>query len=999
MAAIAGFAFVVNANYPGYLNYDILSQLFQLRAGDYADWQPPFIVLLWMGAMKVFPGPSGLLVLENLLIWGGLASIALGLRRRMGAWCLLILVIPFIPGVFNFLGNTNRDTLMMAWTLAAFSAAFCANDAHIAGRKRLALQMLASVFAVAAFLVRTNAIFALMPLLLYIWFPLGWRRNMLVCLVISAAMPLTQIALNRMMDARHDYPEDSIKTFHLLALSYLEGKNLFPGVWTEEESRQIAEACYSPRHWDTAGIWAQQENCGMIHAKLLEQGLWGSAAMTRSWLTALARNPVGAYAAMAETFHKSMHQPYEAIVIFNPGKFEDRDWMVLPPYRETTQIAHKYLYSRFILKWSKSWIHAAMLTGVVILLLALRLAEKRLGLFALALACSGLIYLLSYFPFTVAALYRYFYWSGVAAWLSALLLVIAACARFRMTIGRIGTRALQLVIAWRATKEEEEKRALPRLLRLGVCATVAATVALVSTSSNLPQERRTLSFSALGNGAVTITGLRVAMTMEGIPPFHWVGKPVSIEGWQRVDAGWQAVDSTSPLVTTVKMLHQPVRVVFQTGPDGGKVRIEDNGTVTLVDTRAAEQGKTIVDLPPQRIWNKEKRQRTWHAPARAALVFIALTALLYCFSGRRERPTTDVEAGGNLQGQPESLFEANENPCHPRAWSHEMTAFPVFLSVVYVVRNQGERLGGILRQASTFLSALANDHELIVVDNASDDDSVAVLKNLTGENGLPNLQVYALTGEVDADTAFWAGMENALGDFVAALDPLSDDIAFMAEMLGRTMEGADVVFAHNRQEPAQGLAYRAAAGVFNGLYKFCNGIHLQREAPSYRLLSKRVIHFILQHPQPAIAYRHLPATAGFARAKLDYNAAPSAESVPGKNLAGSIDRGLRLRVSTTRGPLRLVTLFSLFGAAANLLYSVYVLAIALFRHDVTPGWVSLSLQQSGMFLLISLVLLVLGEYILHMASRSNEGPLYHVGQEFTSARITRREKLNIEETR
>ena len=47
-----------------------------------------------------------------------------------------------------------------------------------------------------------------------------------------------------------------------------------------------------------------------------------------------------------------------------------------------------------------------------------------------------------------------------------------------------------------------------------------------------------------------------------------------------------------------------------------------------------------------------------------------------------------------------------------------------------------------------------------------------------------------------------------------------------------------------------------------------------------------------------------------------------------------------------------------------------------------------------MFFLISLVLLVLGEYILHIESLSNEGPLYHVGQEFTSARMTRREKLN-----
>jgi hypothetical protein len=93
----------------------------------------------------------------------------------------------------------------------------------------------------------------------------------------------------------------------------------------------------------------------------------------------------------------------------------------------------------------------------------------------------------------------------------------------------------------------------------------------------------------------------------------------------------------------------------------------------------------------------------------------------------------------------------------------------------------------------------------------------------------------------------------------------------------------------------------------------------------------------------------------------------------------------------------LVTTLSLFGALANLVYSIYVVAIGFLKADVAPGWISLSLQQSGMFFLISLVLLVLGEYILNMVSLSNEGPLYHVGQEFTSARMTRHEKLNLEE--
>lgn len=324
-----------------------------------------------------------------------------------------------------------------------------------------------------------------------------------------------------------------------------------------------------------------------------------------------------------------------------------------------------------------------------------------------------------------------------------------------------------------------------------------------------------------------------------------------------------------------------------------------------------------------------------------------------------------------------------------------MAFYPIFLSVVLVVRNEAEYIGTTLSDAVAAVSAVVSDYELIVVDNASDDDSVVILKRLTAEDGLPNLQIYALTKEVDADTASWVGLENALGDFVCVVDPLADDLGFLPEMLDKAVSGADVVFASNEQKVGQSLSYCAAYAAFNTLYKLFNGVHLAKEAPQYRVLSKRVINFILQHPQPAMTYRHLPATGGFARVNLSYSATPRISHT--KRLGESMDRGMRLLVSTTRAPMRLVTALSLFGAVSNLIYSGYVVVIGLLKADVAPGWTSLSLQQSGMFFLISLVLLVLGEYIVHMARLSNEGPLYHVGQEFTSARMTCREKLNIEE--
>lgn len=326
-----------------------------------------------------------------------------------------------------------------------------------------------------------------------------------------------------------------------------------------------------------------------------------------------------------------------------------------------------------------------------------------------------------------------------------------------------------------------------------------------------------------------------------------------------------------------------------------------------------------------------------------------------------------------------------------------MNFFPVFLSIVVVVRNQENRLEEMLRGIGGRVSGLVSDYELVVVDNSSTDGSVGLLKRLTGEDGLPNLQVYALTKEVNSDTVSWVGLENALGDFVCVFDPSTDDIDYLPEMLDQAVSGADVVFANNLLKPKQGLAYRLAFAIFNALYKLFGGVHLGRDAPPFRVLNRNVVNFILQHPQPALSYRHLPATGGFAKVNLEYRAPLT--GVRRKRLMDSIDSGMRLLVSTTHAPMRLVTMLSLFGAVANLVYSFYVIAIALLKDDIAPGWISSSLQQSGMFFLISLVLLVLGEYILNMASLSNEGPLYHVGQEFTSARMTRREKLNVEEVR
>jgi polyisoprenyl-phosphate glycosyltransferase len=320
---------------------------------------------------------------------------------------------------------------------------------------------------------------------------------------------------------------------------------------------------------------------------------------------------------------------------------------------------------------------------------------------------------------------------------------------------------------------------------------------------------------------------------------------------------------------------------------------------------------------------------------------------------------------------------------------------PALLSVVIVVRDEEARLRRLLSELCERLAAMAADYELVVVDNGSTDATAACLRELTGPAGLANLQAYCLTKEVDFDTAAWAGIESALGDYVAVFDPLREDPAFLPTMIEAATSGADVVFAENQDRSGGGVTYGLGSRIFHRVYRWLNGVDLSHDAPRFRLLSRRIVNFVMQHPVPSLSYRHFPATGGFRTVKLTYRAPPLGRSRT--RLSDDVERGVRLIVSSTRAPMRLVTTLSLFGALSNVVYTGYVLAVAFLKDNVAPGWVTLSLQQSGMFFLISMVLMVLGEYIMHMAALSTAGPRYYVAQEFTSAVQTRRSKLNVEE--
>ncbi|MFM7237466.1 MAG: glycosyltransferase [Cyanobium sp.] len=323
-------------------------------------------------------------------------------------------------------------------------------------------------------------------------------------------------------------------------------------------------------------------------------------------------------------------------------------------------------------------------------------------------------------------------------------------------------------------------------------------------------------------------------------------------------------------------------------------------------------------------------------------------------------------------------------------------ALPVLLSIIVTTQNDEHDLRACLEQITLLASRLVSDYEIIVVDNGSIDGTINLLHRLTADDGLPNLQIFSLASRVDAITAQWVGIENSLGDLVICLDWKQGDLDFFEEIIHKSGEGYDLVFtkrlpiATRRRNLRHSLYHLFAIAT-----RLSTGLALNTYSTSFLVMSRRIVSYLLQFPDPQIKFRNLAGTAGFKRTTLETYANP--KHTKEINLKQSISRGIKLITATSTMPLRVATALSALGAGISILYSIYILLVWIFKKDIAPGWVSLSMQQSLMFFLISLVLLVLSEYVLEISRKANSGPTYYIAAEYTSAKLLRKHRLNIED--
>ncbi|HEY5947536.1 MAG TPA: hypothetical protein VIV40_18660, partial [Kofleriaceae bacterium] len=184
MILLAAWVAVLVYAFPGYMNFDVGEQLYQIRTGQVTDFHPPMMGGYWRIFEVFVSGPFPMLMLQtSLYIWGLYTLLSMRVAKPTAAWITAAFVV--FPPLLTPMG--------MIWKDAQMSAFLMAGTALVLKRCRWA-RVLGMVLFIAAAGVRFNAPAALPFLTIAAaW---GWTsRGRLVALGLAVALTLASILL------------------------------------------------------------------------------------------------------------------------------------------------------------------------------------------------------------------------------------------------------------------------------------------------------------------------------------------------------------------------------------------------------------------------------------------------------------------------------------------------------------------------------------------------------------------------------------------------------------------------------------------------------------------------------------------------------------------------------------------------------------------------------------------------------------------------------------
>lgn len=185
--------------------------------------------------------------------------------------------------------------------------------------------------------------------------------------------------------------------------------------------------------------------------------------------------------------------------------------------------------------------------------------------------------------------------------------------------------------------------------------------------------------------------------------------------------------------------------------------------------------------------------------------------------------------------------------------------------------NEEQAVRPFLQALRDVLDCQGVGHEVVFVDDGSNDDTWAVLQSIA-DHGVRNIRLSRNFGK---EAALTAGLDAAVGQTVLVMDvDLQDPPELIPEFLVRWEAGADVVYGARADRTADSFVRRTTARAFYRAFNVMSDTHIPSDAGDYRLMDRAVVDVVRAMPERSRFMKGVLSWPGFVCASVSYSRPP-----------------------------------------------------------------------------------------------------------------------------
>jgi len=296
------------------------------------------------------------------------------------------------------------------------------------------------------------------------------------------------------------------------------------------------------------------------------------------------------------------------------------------------------------------------------------------------------------------------------------------------------------------------------------------------------------------------------------------------------------------------------------------------------------------------------------------------------------------------------------------------------LSIVIPIFNEGGLLPELYSRLKNVLNPLPVFHEIIFVDDGSQDGSYSLLQSLAEKD--PGVRVIRLSRNFGHQLAITAGMDYCMGDIVVVMDgDLQDPPELIPKLIEKWDEGFDVVYAVRKKRKGEAFLKLFTAFFYYRIFRWITKVQIPSDTGDFRLMSQRALGELRKLRERHRLIRGMVSWVGFRQTGIEYE---RDRRYAGKSKFSWIKMaqfGLDGITSFSNVPLRIATYLGFIVSFFSLI-KIVELVYSYYYKSLVPGWASIMVAVLFLGGVQLITIGIIGEYIGRIHEEVKNRPLY-----------------------